>query len=306
MEYINVNGIKLSKFTLGTVQLGLNYGIANRSGKPDKSEAYRILKLAVSKGINSFDTASLYGDSEDILGSFFSTEKGTNIEPVITTKFKIDPDEGNVEKQIYRNVESSLKKLNINKIPVYMLHNAADMSSYGSIVNDTLKKIQNDGLINKLGVSVYDPEQASEMLDLGIYEAIQFPMNIFDQRMITSTMLDKLKERRIIVFVRSVYLQGLFFLDPLNLPQKLKKAKTPLLKLYELSQKEHLSIQQLAIAFARDLEGVSSLVIGVETSKQLEDNIEIMNCPKLKENTRESIRSIFGSVPIGDIMKGLR
>ena len=61
---------KISEITLGTAQLGFNYGIANKTGKPSIIIANEILKSALKYGINTFDTSPVYGKSEQIIGSF--------------------------------------------------------------------------------------------------------------------------------------------------------------------------------------------------------------------------------------------
>lgn len=332
MNYTKIKDLKFSKLTLGTVQLGMDYGIANKSGKPGIDKAFEILKVAVNNGVNSFDTASLYGNSEEVLGQFFTSELYRTIalknqnsflentseesnQPLLTTKFKIMPEDNltsgsitdaDIEKQIYQWVEHSLEKLMIKKIPIYMLHNAKDMTQYGKIVPETLRKLKEEGLIDKAGVSVYHPDEVEEMLKDDLYEAVQLPMNLFDQRMISRGIMQKLKNKNIIVFVRSVFLQGLFFLNPEKLPRKVEIAREPLLLLRKLSEEESMSIAQLAIAYIRDMEGVSSLVLGVETPEQITENIQLMDAPAISEKTRYEIESSFRSVPILDIMEGLK
>lgn len=342
MYYTRIKDLNISKLTLGTVQLGMDYGIANKSGKPSINEALEILEITVKNGINSFDTASLYGNSEEVLGRFFKNvetqkiaeEKNSekkNDQPLVTTKFKIISEDdvasakisddisanistvtsssisdADIEKQIYQWVEYSLERLKIKKIPIYLLHNAKDMIKYGKIVPETLKKLKKEGLIDKAGVSVYHPEEVEEMLKYDIYEAVQLPMNILDQRMINKGIIQKLKEKNIIVFVRSVFLQGLFFLDPVNLPPKVQIAREPLLLLRKLAEKEGMSIAQLAIAYIRDIDGVCSLVLGVETSEQIAENIRLINTPAISEKTRYEIETSFRAVPILDLIEGLK
>ena len=74
-------------FTLGTAQLGLDYGIANFSGKPDKNSAFEILNQSVKSGVRYYDTAAAYGNSEEILGEYFASHNSdvfiiTKIPPV--------------------------------------------------------------------------------------------------------------------------------------------------------------------------------------------------------------------------------
>lgn len=306
MIYVDIDGWKISKMTLGTVQLGLNYGITNKTGKPSMEKAFEILDTAIEGGVNSFDTANKYGDSEEVLGKYFSSSQCEMKKPFFTTKFGIDPSEGtdrnSFERQIYAFVENSLEKLKIKKIPVYMLHHSKDMYQYGDVVPETLKKLKNEGLIEKVGVSVYNPEEVEEMLQNDLYEAVQIPMNVFDLRMIQSGVMNKLKEARCIVFVRSVFLQGLFFIDLKQIPEELSSAAEHLKKLHKLAEQEGLSAAQLAISFIRDLEGVTSVVLGAETPEQVAGNIRLMDGPKLSSDAVAGIEKLSAEVPIETIM----
>lgn len=106
--------------------------------------------------------------------------------------------------------------------------------------------------------------------------------------------IEKLCKADIIVFVRSVFLQGLFFKDPENLPQGiLQKAAEPLRQIRNIAQAEGISVANLAISFIRDLEGVSSLVLGSETPKQVLQNIELVKSPPLSKDIRSKIMSMF-------------
>lgn len=302
MQYININGLRLSKFTLGTVQLGMNYGIANKNGKPDTAKSYSILETAIDGGVNSFDTSLHYGDSEEVIGSYFSKRQGGYKDTVLTTKFKITPgvklSDKDVEKQIYHCVENSLKHLNLKKIPVYMLHNPQDMTLYGNIVPETLKRLKADGLIDMAAVSVYTADEVDEMLKNDIYEAVQIPMNIIDNRLVRRDSLKKLYAAQKIVFVRSIFLQGLFFTNPSELTGNLVDAAEPVRKLVQLADKEGMSIAQLALSYIRDMKEVTSLVIGAETPEQVKENIKLIEGPSISENTENEIKSLFDNIPV--------
>ena len=66
------NNLKFSCITLGTAQLGFEYGITNRSGCPSDEEVCRILSLAKERGITHLDTARAYGNAETRIGCFIS------------------------------------------------------------------------------------------------------------------------------------------------------------------------------------------------------------------------------------------
>ena len=69
---MNFDRKMISKITLGTVQLGLNYGINNADGMPSAETAEKVLSQAIDCGITSFDTSSAYGTSEKVLGNYFN------------------------------------------------------------------------------------------------------------------------------------------------------------------------------------------------------------------------------------------
>lgn len=302
MHYTNIRGMKISKLTLGTVQLGMDYGIANKRGKPDKNTSYEIIQTAIAGGVNSLDTSLHYGDSEVVIGNYLSSYPESLKSMILTTKFKIASGEKlsrkDIERQIYSLVEQSLNRLNIKKIPIYMIHNPEDMIKYGDIVPKTLKKIKEEGLIENIAVSVYTSGEVDEMLKNDIYEAIQIPMNIIDNRLVKNNSLKKLYEKDKIVFVRSVFLQGLFFMEPSSLSGNLIDARDALWKLERLADREGMSIQQLAVSYVRDMIGVCSLVIGAETIEQVRDNIKLMEGPSISQKTRNDICCMFDNTPL--------
>ena len=310
MKYIHLDNWKMSKLTLGTVQLGMNYGIANKTGKPSIKKAFEILDTAIKGGINSFDTANKYGNSEEVLGKYFSSSNCKMKEPLVTTKFSIDTSQGidssSIERQIYGYVENSLETLKLQKIPVYMLHYPPKYIKYCDIIPQILKRLKDEGLIEKAGISVYNYPEVGELLQNELYEAVQLPMNIFDLRMLHTGILDKLKNTGRIVFVRSVFLQGLFFMDPEKMPESLMSTSRYLKDIHELAQHENLSVAQLALSFIRDMEGVTSLVLGAETPEQVADNIRLMEeSPQLSSDTIEKVEKLSAEVPIEVIMNEL-
>lgn len=64
------SGDPISRLALGTAQMGLGYGVANRTGRPDLGAISEILAHAKSAGIRSLETSSTYGDIEPVLGKF--------------------------------------------------------------------------------------------------------------------------------------------------------------------------------------------------------------------------------------------
>ncbi len=296
---MNFDKNKISKITLGTVQLGMNYGINNAGGKPSEELASQVLSTAINGGITSFDTSSDYGTSEKVVGDFFRTQKEM---PIIVTKFGVGSfdnplSEKEVETKIRAQVENSLERLGYNKLPLLLSHSERDIEVYGKTLIDILKKLQNENLVDKMGSSLNHFPYVDMVLENDIFEAVQVPLNMMDVKNATGNSIKKLAERDIMVFVRSVFLQGLFFRDPDTLPDGvLQNAKEPLKKVRKIAEEENMSIAGLAIAYIRDLQGVSSLVMGAEKPEQVKENIKLVNVKGISDTAREKITLAFKDV----------
>lgn len=296
----SVNGLVLSRMMLGTAQLGLSgYGINNKSHSVD---ADSLLSFCEQVGINCYDTAYEYGDAELKLGNYFK-EKDT---PFIVSKLKIDMDltsESEIERQMVQKTETILTRLQLSTVPALMIHNPDMLDKYGESITNVLKKMRSDGLIQRGGISfggdpVAQYDAVAARIKDDIYEVVQIPMNLFDRRLIQCGAISEFNQNGKIVVVRSVFLQGLFFMNQHSIPEKLREDAGQLLeKLELLAESAQLSIAQLAISYIRDMEGVHCLVIGAENKGQIDENLKLMNGPALTEKTRDQIDRIFANVP---------
>ncbi len=307
MIYTGIKDKKLSAMSLGTVQLGMNYGIANDGGKPDEEKSFSMLRAALESGITSIDTARVYGDSEEVIGRFFKTWKGEL--PFITTKVpKIQGESAaEVEKFVVSTVEESLERLSVSKVNAVMLHVAGDLTAHGKNAASAMASLVKRGYTDIVGASVYNSAEVEEMLKYDEYTTTQVPMSIFDQRLIASGTIDKLKNKDYTVFVRSVFLQGLFFLDPdtQDDPILVEHAVPKIRLLREIAASEGLTVAELAIAFMRDTAGVTSLVLGADTPEQVRDNVAYFDVPALSGDVMAKLRTEFAEVDIPEIMKVL-
>ena len=188
-----------------------------------------------------------------------------------------------------------------------MLHGAKDPIIHGQACADAVKALIDHGYTDRVGVSVYNAEDIEGMLPYEIFSVTQVPMSIFDQRLINGGYIEKLANRRYTTFVRSVFLQGLFFLDPEKITDEilLRHALPGIIKIRELSEKEGMTIEELAIAFLRDYPGVTSLVLGSDNALQVKANIRSFNTHPLSEETVSILKTTFADVNIPEIMKVL-
>lgn len=292
-----------SKITLGTAQLGVKYGIANIIGKPNYRSAVKILDFSWNNGINIFDTAPRYGNSEDIIGSFISAklnEKSkkifvmTKLPPI---KLKYDLSFDNIYNFIKSQILQSLNRIKINTIPFYLMHNPSDIFLKDGLAIECLLQLKNEGLIEKFGISAYNSIEVEESLNFKEIEVIQLPMNIFDLRFIENGLLKRLSRKKYIIFARSIFLQGLFFLSPEHLPNYLNPAKEYLIKLRALSKSYEISIAKLAFLFVRDIPEITSMIIGTEKIDQIAENISFLEEKPLSVELVSTIIENFRDIP---------
>lgn len=296
MEYFDKTSF--SKITLGTVQLSMKYGISSKI-KPSIQTTNEVLVAANQLGINSFDTSPQYGDIERVLGDFFKKKsilKPTIISKIPSIQFNERPNFDDVYKEVKKHIEKSLKNLKLEKMPVCLIHDPQNMINYDGMVVKALEQLRVEGHIEKIGCSVYTVNDVQKFLDLKKFQVIEIPVNLFNTKIITDKMFDQLNKNKIIILARSVFLQGLFFLDPHNLPPKVEKAKKYLLELNKISSNFSIPIPQLALSFVNNQKHISSIIIGVENQMQLQQNMECFNfiLPKKVENL---IIEKFANVP---------
>jgi aryl-alcohol dehydrogenase-like predicted oxidoreductase len=254
-----------SKLCLGTVQFGLNYGINNSLGVPASVEIENIFSLAEASNIKCLDTAFAYGDSEEKLGNL-SRGKFE-----IITKFSKVKD----EKTLADEFASSLSRLRVDSVYGYMAHSADTLIEHPELWN-LLREFKIKGKVNKIGYSLYSFEQLEKLLELNfIPDIVQVPYSLFDRKF--ERFFPKLKTYHTEIHVRSVFLQGLYFMDTLKLPSKLIELKSSLERLHACCRDANINVGALALNFAVNNPNIGKVVIGVDNVKQLKENIEHVN-----------------------------
>ena len=272
MKYINFMGTKISKLSLGTVQFGLEYGIANEDGKLTQKNVNKIIDYVVQNGINCFDTAPLYGNSEEVLGKALSPD----CEKYIISK---------ISSSLFKNsakssVENSLKNLNINSLFALLLHDSTQLYDWNTEDSKVVETLIKEKKIKYFGVSIYSTDDFDLAIKNDKISFIQIPFNLFDQRAYKEKWFEKAKKNNKLIFIRSVYLQGLLLMDQNNLPDNLKKAKKYLEILNLYADKLSLTRNQLALSFVDSIAKDSLILFGCDTLAQAKENIDSYNTLK--------------------------
>lgn len=250
----------VNKLILGTVQMGIPYGINNFTGKISSFDAFNILNEAHTSGIRFLDTAEAYGSAMDEIGNFH--KKSTKRFNIIN---KFNGEEVNVI-----TLRNRLKAMDIESYYAYLFH---DFNSLKKTVMQELAIQKSRGTINKIGVSVYTNEQFEKAIGITEIDIIQFPFNLLDNSNIRAGLIQLAKKNNKELHIRSVFLQGLFFMPIDTLPIKLLPLKSYLLKLYDLTNEYKTSINEMALQYALSFEEIDFVLIGVDNLDQLQKNI---------------------------------
>ena len=276
MKINTVKGQDITILSLGTVQLGLNYGIHNDSGKPSLETSFRILNAAMEAGINTLDTAAGYGNSEEVIGAWLKTVAEDQRPFIVTKAAKLDHSSLEaLRADLQSRVASSKARLGLPQLPMLMLHNCDDYLCDKDNMKTVFAELKASGDILYSGISAYSNHDYSELAASG-FDAVQIPVNIFDWGQIENGGLQKLKDSGMMIFVRSVYLQGLVFQDPDSIPERMAFCRDTLVKFRHLCKKYQLSPAVLALSYALSLPGVTSLVLGSETVEQVRQNARLL------------------------------
>lgn len=298
MECVNFNGANVSKFMLGTVQLGLDYGMANTTGKPSLEKAHEILQTAYDAGVTVLDTAAAYGNSEEVVGSYLKAHDH-NMKVISKFIFRTADPVADLKQQI-----ANSRQL-LGKVDGYMFHHAGAMIEHHEKVRDTLEEMRETDKLAFLGCSVYTAEDIEAFLEKAPWlNAIQIPMNVLDTRIMQRGLLEELQKRGVAVFVRSVFLQGMLCME--KVPERFDFMRPSLDAITEVAKAGGMTLPQMAVAYIRDLPGVTSLVLGCETPEQVRENAEMVNVRKLTATELADITEISKKVPIERCMEVIK
>ncbi len=248
------------KLGLGTVQFGCNYGISNKKGQVTEDEIAKILDYALSVGIDTLDTASLYGNSEEVLGRF-------NLDnfKVVTKTVKVDKTLSRDENLTrFRDAfYQSQKKLGYIKLHGLMFHESTDLlGQIGSELWDLVCDFKEKEYVDKIGVSVYTPETLIEIIDKFDIDIVQLPLNILDQRFVY--LMKELKQKGIEINTRSTFLQGLLLMKADEINPYFDEIKSVLNSIPE-PKLAH------ALQFINNIEEVDKIIVGTTCVNDLKE-----------------------------------
>jgi aryl-alcohol dehydrogenase-like predicted oxidoreductase len=273
----------LRKIGLGTVQWGMDYGIANRAGRPADTEVSRILARAQAVGIDLLDTAAAYGEAETVIGRLPQAKDFTIVTKTLPWRGETGPER---LAAVAAGIDASLQRLQRETVQGLLVHHADELlSPHGDALWSLLEDAKAAGKADRIGVSVYEPAQLACLLDRFGIEMVQLPFNLYDQRFLRSGMLAKLKAANIEVHVRSAFLQGVLLMQPSELPAYLSPLCEHHTRCAGLIGGANITPLQAALGFCLQDDETGRVIVGCETLAQFDGIIEAGRAPFLAFDT---------------------
>ena len=258
------------KFIYGAASFANNYHRKKKYNLP-KKEKIKILKNLNKLGIKKIDTSPDYGDVEKLIGlycnkSILVDSKLPRLNKRLSTI--------KLSEWIDRKIDKTLKNINEKKLNTYYFHDPRDLlSTNGELAYDKVNKLKSQNIIKKIGISVYDPKILDSILSNYDIDTIQSPFNIFDNRIIKPKYEKKIKNKKIELIVRSVFLQGILINKEFRFKIKDIKSLNILDKWYEYLKENKLNALNQCISFIK-MNDIKNIVVG---TNKFNDLLKIVN-----------------------------
>jgi len=266
------------KLAIGTAQFGLPYGIANQGGQVAREEVMAILDYAWTQGVRTLDTAIAYGDSEQRLG-----EIGVGQWQLITKLPAFPESCTEVAAWVKESVLGSLERLKISKLHGLLLHRSQQLlGNQGDVLYRALVALRDEGIVEKIGISIYSPDELDALCPYFKFDLVQAPFNIMDRRLVTSGWLSRLHEAGTEIHTRSVFLQGLLLMDAVQRPVTFNRWQTLWDQWHNWLNEQRLTPLQACLGFALSQPYIDRVVVGIDGLAQLK---EILSVEKIKSVT---------------------
>jgi aryl-alcohol dehydrogenase-like predicted oxidoreductase len=258
---------------LGTVQFGIPYGVTNERGQVTEGDAAAIVGAALSAGINTFDTAAAYGDSENVLGQALASRADVQVVSKLPP-LKCERIGAEEIARCRATFARSLRRLRRSSLHGLLLHDAEDLGRPGGErLAAFLEDLKRAGEVAKVGVSVYRRSLLESALARMPLDLVQLPINVLDQRALKDGTLALLKARGVEVHARSVFLQGALLADPMRLPSHFADHRGALSAVAGAAARSGLSPLALCLRFVLERTGAHRAIVGVTTLAELREII---------------------------------
>ncbi len=274
MQYrrLGRTGLQVSEISLGTVELGLDYGVpvGGENLRPPEEQAARLLNRALDLGVNFLDTARAYGASEEVIGRALKTRRH---ETILATKLLPINEAGLSDREVREKVRASLteslRALQTDCVDLLQIHHTpVDVARSGRILA-AMREVQREGLTRFVGASTYGEEAPLAVLEAGGYDTLQVAYSAVD-RQLAERVLPLAQDQDVGVILRSVLLRGVLTHRYPFLPDQLSELRTAIGQLNDLIGDEVGSLPEMAYRFVLAHPAVSTALVGTSRLDELE------------------------------------
>lgn len=251
----------------------MHYGIGNRDGQVSRSKAKDMLQLAATNGIDTLDTAIAYGDSETCLG-----EVGTQGFRIVTKLPAVPDDCANVDVWMQQQLGASLDRLGVTAVYGLLLHRSEQLlGPNGVALYRALQGLKDAGQIQKLGVSIYSPDELDALMPQFRFDLVQAPFNLVDRRLDRTGWLQRLKGSGVEVHARSVFLQGLLLMAKADMPAKFEPWSELWHRWQQWHSDQNISPVQACLALPLSFPEIDRVIVGADSVSQLAQILSARN-----------------------------
>lgn len=270
MDYhsLGQTGLNVSAVALGTASLDMGYGI-QAPGEGDRlaeEVIIRLLREAADAGINLFDTAPAYGESERLLGQAL----GRCSDCYFATKVPIPKERhsSQIRRAIHNSLENSLHALQRDVLDIVQIHNATvGVITHGEITA-VLLGAQQEGKIRFLGATVYTEAEALAVIEAGCFDVLQIAYNVLDQRM-APRIFPAAEQAGVSIIVRSAFLKGVLTAKAQWLPSEMFELRQAAEQAKDVLGGSWQSLPEIALRFCLSAPQVTTVLVGVRTMEEL-------------------------------------
>jgi hypothetical protein len=255
------------KLALGSVLFGQNYGLAAPMRRVQQSEVNDILSEAAGHCVDVVDTAIEYGASEEVLG-----RAGVAGWRIITKLPAVPASSNDIESWVFSKIRGSLARLRVDRLAGLLLHRPDQIfSPFGDAILKSLLRLKEEGLVEKIGVSIYSPDDLGPILERVQIDLVQAPLSILDRRLVVSGWARELRRRGVEVHGRSVFLQGLLLLNGAKRPQRFQRWNGIWDEWERYLAAERMTPLEACLRYALSVEEVDKVIIGIGSAAQLRE-----------------------------------
>lgn len=276
---------RLGGLALGAVQLGLPYGIANRTGKPDEATAFAILDAAARNGVRVLDTAQAYGDSEALIGRHRITKSFSPFHVIS----KLNPGCDYRDRAAVLAAAAHSADLVGAPLASLLMHDPAQLKYWNEGAGEALLACVAAGHAASVGVSIYTPEEFDLALSIPEVRVIQAPFNALDRRLLFSGVLKRALASGKVVLLRSILLQGMLLMEQDAIPDRVAEARPLIAAWWTLCREAGLPPLTVAIKYAQQRVPGAILLMGSETPEQVDANAALVEASPLPESLLSAV-----------------